>query len=588
MVIASMTDLIEAILGIFSSDFINAIVLLSIVVIFITASFFSKENRAPEFVQYTPTLLTSLGVFGTFFGIVLGLLHFNPNDIDGSLPLLLDGVKSAFITSLVGMFGALLFKSLQLTPLLDSKYIVKDGGSGLGESMLSGIEQQTEELRSLNQSLTIDDETTLFGQLKLLRVEMNKNSIQSLTKREQQLDLISEKICLNMTDFADTLSTSATAQVVDALQKVVVSFNRQLSTQFGENFVQFNDAVKSLLAWQENYKTQLEKMNQQYAKGVQAISATEVSITQIGGQSRIILENMNALKEVMVVNRHQIAELERHLGAFKDIRDRAVEAVPEIRSQVEFTVAEISASVTCASTHYQQLLTNSNVFIKQHAQTTENLLTRFAISSEENIQKVGLRLENSAKQMGKEFEIASSAFTENTGRTNEGIQNMSKYLESQTVVMSHQLQEMVGGLNQQVRDILGCMVEGSKTINESMSEANSNLLSDTKVVRDQVIETIDSMQTQLKDVIEHVSSEQHRLSISTFKSLEKKIANQVEKTGEVLEKQVGLLDQVMQEEINNAFTDMGTQLIKLTGRFTEDYGKLTSQMQSVVNRASGL
>lgn len=588
MVIASMTDLIEAILGIFSSDFINAIVLLSIVVIFITASFFSKENRAPEFVQYTPTLLTSLGVFGTFFGIVLGLLNFNPNDIDGSLPLLLDGVKSAFITSLVGMFGSLLFKSLQMTPLLDSKYKAKDGGSDLGESMLSGIERQTEELRSLKQSFTIDDESTLFGQLKLLRLEMNKNSTKSLTKREQQLDLISEKICLNMKDFADTLSTSATAQVVDALQKVVVSFNRQLSTQFGENFIQFNDAVKSLLVWQENYKTQLEKMNQQYAKGVQAISATEVSITQIGGQSRIILENMDALKEVMVVNRHQLAELERHLGAFKDIRDRAVEAVPEIRSQVEFTVAEISASVASASTHYQQLLTNSNVFIQQHAQTTENLLTKFAISSEENIQKVGLRLENSAKQMGKEFEIASSAFTENTGRTNEGIQNMSKYLESQTVVMSHQLQEMVGGLNQQVRDILGCMVEGSKTINESMSEANSNLLSDTKVVRDQVIETIESMQTQLKDVIEHVSSEQHRLSISTFKSLEKKIANQVEKTGEVLEKQVGLLDQVMQEEINNAFTDMGTQLIKLTGRFTEDYGKLTAQMQSVVNRASGL
>lgn len=588
MVIASMTDLIEAILGIFSSDFINAIVLLSIVVIFITASFFSKENRAPEFVQYTPTLLTSLGVFGTFFGIVLGLLNFNPNDIDGSLPLLLDGVKSAFITSLVGMFGSLLFKSLQMTPLLDSKYKAKDGGSDLGESMLSGIERQTEELRSLKQSFTIDDESTLFGQLKLLRLEMNKNSTKSLTNREQQLDLISEKICLNMKDFADTLSTSATAQVVDALQKVVVSFNRQLSTQFGENFIQFNDAVKSLLVWQENYKTQLEKMNQQYAKGVQAISATEVSITQIGGQSRIILENMDALKEVMVVNRHQLAELERHLGAFKDIRDRAVEAVPEIRSQVEFTVAEISASVASASTHYQQLLTNSNVFIQQHAQTTENLLTKFAISSEENIQKVGLRLENSAKQMGKEFEIASSAFTENTGRTNEGIQNMSKYLESQTVVMSHQLQEMVGGLNQQVRDILGCMVEGSKTINESMSEANSNLLSDTKVVRDQVIETIESMQTQLKDVIEHVSSEQHRLSISTFKSLEKKIANQVEKTGEVLEKQVGLLDQVMQEEINNAFTDMGTQLIKLTGRFTEDYGKLTAQMQSVVNRASGL
>lgn len=582
-----MTEFIGNILSGFSAGFINGTVLLSMVAVFISAVLLSKKNRAIEFVQYTPTLLTTLGIFGTFFGIVLGLLHFEPTDVEGSVQFLLDGLKTAFITSLAGMFCSLVFKILQTTPFLQCPDEEKDPEFMLFESILAAIETQVEEIRSLKRAIVGDRDSSLFGIVKMLRHDMNENSILSSTKTQEQLALLSDKLRVDLDGFAEILSSSATAQVVDALKQVVVNFNYQLTEQFGDNFTHLNHAVKGLLVWQENYKTQLETMSEQYAKGVQAISETELSVTKIGKQSRIIYENMEALKQVMTVNQHQLAELERHLEAFKDIRDKAVEAVPEIRRQVEYTVSEISAAVSIANTHYKQLLDNSDVFIQQHAKTTEDLLCKFANSTEDSIEKVGQRLESSAKRIGKDIENAGALFTQSTERSNESMQDVSKYLQSQTELMSNQLQEMVTGLNGQVHEILDNLVGGAKTLNETMTDANSDLITDTKNVRDQVIEAIDSMQAQLKDVIEHVASEQHRLSISTFKSLEKKIANQVARTGEVVEKQVGLLDKAMQEEINNAFSDMGTQLVSLTGRFTEDYSKLTEQMQNVVNRASG-
>jgi hypothetical protein len=49
------------------------------------------------------SIIVSLGVLGTFVGICIGLFQFDTADIKASVPLLLDGLKVAFITSIVGM-----------------------------------------------------------------------------------------------------------------------------------------------------------------------------------------------------------------------------------------------------------------------------------------------------------------------------------------------------------------------------------------------------------------------------------------------------------------------------------------------------
>ena len=57
------------------------------------------------------SILTIIGVFGTFFGIFLGLQGFEIENIEGSIPALLDALKLAFLTSLVGIFSAIVLKT---------------------------------------------------------------------------------------------------------------------------------------------------------------------------------------------------------------------------------------------------------------------------------------------------------------------------------------------------------------------------------------------------------------------------------------------------------------------------------------------
>lgn len=81
-----------------------------------------KLRRKERTIDALPSVVSTLGVLGTFFGITYGLYHFDVNDLTASVPKLLDGLKTAFFTSLCGMLGSLLLRHL----VTDRKYEAGD------------------------------------------------------------------------------------------------------------------------------------------------------------------------------------------------------------------------------------------------------------------------------------------------------------------------------------------------------------------------------------------------------------------------------------------------------------------------------
>ena len=70
-----------------------------------------------------PSLISTLGVLFTFIGITVGLVGFDTSDLDTSIPLLLDGLKTAFVTSIMGMLGSMI-----LSNIINSKFDNTDKG----------------------------------------------------------------------------------------------------------------------------------------------------------------------------------------------------------------------------------------------------------------------------------------------------------------------------------------------------------------------------------------------------------------------------------------------------------------------------
>lgn len=63
---------------------------------------------------------STMGVLGTFVGIFFGLHSFDPSNIQDSIPPLLEGLKTAFITSIVGMVVSMLVKIFYKEPVSES------------------------------------------------------------------------------------------------------------------------------------------------------------------------------------------------------------------------------------------------------------------------------------------------------------------------------------------------------------------------------------------------------------------------------------------------------------------------------------
>src|ERR1700733_14851330 len=69
---------------------------------------------SPRVVELGPTILTTIGIFGTFLGVALGLAHFDTANVQASVPSLLAGLKTAFWASVFGVGAAVQIKLREL------------------------------------------------------------------------------------------------------------------------------------------------------------------------------------------------------------------------------------------------------------------------------------------------------------------------------------------------------------------------------------------------------------------------------------------------------------------------------------------
>jgi hypothetical protein len=104
-----------------------------------------------------------LGIAGTFLGIAIGLYHFNPGDIQGSIPGLIGGIRTSVWASFTGILFAILIKSRYA--------LASEEDSATGDK--SDVEVLVDELRTIKKSLASDDDLTVTSEIKLVRSDLN-------------------------------------------------------------------------------------------------------------------------------------------------------------------------------------------------------------------------------------------------------------------------------------------------------------------------------------------------------------------------------------------------------------------------------
>ena len=339
-----------------------------IIAVFIVAmaclSFWELISRKGKQKDFRSTIV-SIGVLGTFVGIFIGLWNFDSNNISGSVPKLLDGLKTAFITSIVGMLCAVL---LSIVQKFKGNAEAEDEITALNSidkklSQLEAVVKNSENSFLTNRILySIDDNIkNLSSDISGVKSELNKN-------QERLLDFLKEKLATidsNLKEAVQTLSRGATEEIIKALENVIQDFNNNLTDQFGDNFKLLNESVLKMIEWQESYKSSIQEFEKQlraiFELTEQAVSITQSNaeqITNITQQYEAIAQTSKKLEEIISTNQNQIQSMESHLKAVATIGDNAKNTTENLQ--------QFSATIQKSLSHQSDALDKFTSELKEH------------------------------------------------------------------------------------------------------------------------------------------------------------------------------------------------------------------------------
>ena len=259
-----------------------------------------------------PTLLTTLGIFFCFSGIAWGLLDFDPNDVKGSVPLLLRGIRTSFWASVFGIGWALTIKIRVL--LLGSPPLAK-----VGTTHGATVDDLAEQLSRLNRSVAGTDDSTLLSQLNLLHTDAN-----------ERLDRLNQ----SFERYAERMAEANAKALIESLSVVIKDFNAKLNDQFGQNFQNLNAAVEKLVVWQKQYEHQLNTLIEQ--ETMTRISMTESSrrYAELVNKSTVFMTTAESLRDLLTANEARSQQLYSSLWSLGELAAMAAKSLPQLEMKI--------------------------------------------------------------------------------------------------------------------------------------------------------------------------------------------------------------------------------------------------------------
>jgi hypothetical protein len=311
-----------------------------------------NEPYNPYFLQSIPNIFTTLGVLGTFLGIVWGLWKFDVNDIDSSIPRLLEGLKTAFFTSILGIgfnlvTGKFIEKytyqaekeaekieindELQALQELNNSLIalkkeIQNGLLTLEEALIgqtdkslatritalqnelnAQAQKQEQALEKIQKAINGQEPSSLRSQIQNLQTDQNQNAqtltdslANILTALEKGGQAMEEKL----NQFLDLLAKSNTEALVEVMKQATEQFNAQMSELIDrlvkENFQELNQSVQTMNTWQRENKEMISLLTRQFEQVAQDFQISAEAIKDITAQTQTLIGNNSHLKALII------------------------------------------------------------------------------------------------------------------------------------------------------------------------------------------------------------------------------------------------------------------------------------------------
>lgn len=330
----------------------------------------SKENKLLEkkrWIEQLPSIISTLGVLGTFLGITIGLVFFDTSDLDASIPLLLSGLKTAFFTSLAGMIG-----SLVLSRIVNKVFDDSDKGVSDINQAASIISQAVKDMSTAN----VNTMNALLLQ--------SKEQAQMLSAiREDGIELretIKKSSNSQLSDMLAVINTNiqSRGQIIDnALSSMKNDINKQteaLVATLSTAGKEVSDVA--LLVQSSNVKLESVDTN------LKSISTNTASLSDINNNFISIKEDLRNITQesanISAINENVATALEA-LGNLDASEQHVSEEIEKLSGAMQTKVSEINSVLKAQFTELSEYINKINTQIANDILAATNNLNNTVI-----------------------------------------------------------------------------------------------------------------------------------------------------------------------------------------------------------------
>ena len=454
--------------------------------------------------------LVGLGLLGTFLGLTLGIKDFDSSstqNIQKSIQLLLSGMGTAFITSLVGMLLSMIYsfcdkywrnrlsKHLHvLTKKLDSLYYIDDrtlddlNEQALAKSIASTMKEVVEhEMRSvvnaLNEKLTYNNEsgeaTTIAN---AIREILKENQEQSKALKSFSTDLAIE---LN-NGFDEVLSRQMQQKIlplmenVDATTKAIVEHIDQMASLVSSPAT---DMIQTVV---DELKNSMSEMMKEFSSGLSGSATNELETLahQLGTAAQSMADFPNNMAHISSTLQVTIEEVKNAVSEISHTSANANStAMQQMQEQITFATSAISAAIAevkdVMSGISQSSQEQSNQMVSKLADAAEKMgtflsgtISTLSSSVQQSVKSITDDVNNKqadliALQEDTTSQTKKLLETFNTGL--DRLEKMNEYITG-TMNMFQQAQGQITGSTAHLQTITGDMKLATQLFNKSQTD----------------------------------------------------------------------------------------------------------------------
>jgi methyl-accepting chemotaxis protein len=595
---------------------------------------FHRDHRATCQVQCRavangPTILTTLGIFATFVGIALGLAQFDANNVQGSVPRLLDGLKTAFWASVFGVGAALTIKfrdhllGHQQEP---AHHLVEDVGA---RELLDGISR-------VEKALVGSEDGSLITQLKFLRTETRDELRQVRDAQTKALE---------------KLSDMGSRALIEALKDVIRDFNTKLTEQFGENFKQLNAAVEKLVEWQGQYRDFVDSASRQLKEIVDDMSKASTDYGKVVDRSSDFAKLAEALGLTIADVQNRQGDLKRQSEALAELLRQSSGALPEVERKVVELARQLSDGIVQNQRTLDEALRKQAQAVDEAVKTSGEGIRKNAEEAGRSISQVVERsleqLEASARRVSDRLDeshkLAAASIKANAESLAQEIRQRTEEAARLATEHASRLQSLAeraqGEIAEAARSSAAAATRVSEDATKRLVDGAQLAVDRTALVTQGVADAIKDQSATLTASIQQSAETAIRATAETSarvaaasESAQNEIAASAKETGKILtevqagfsksvsegaeslrsslratveamstanaehnrqlaelasktKEQVTVLDKALGEELERSLKSLGRQLAALSEKFVADYQPLTENLRRVVEIA---